>query len=166
MKTEIINVLVIGTGGQGVVWLSNQIRKLSKTNGYYCVGATFKGGAQKMGTVYSELRLVSNASQIISSQIPNGKVDVLIALEPWEALRFINKCHSNTKAIINKNIERLYVERQQNTTINPIDELNRNLKRIEWITPTKNLKINQFILDKIITLNLLPFKKSTYEKRK
>ena len=51
MKTSILNIIVCGTGGRGVQTLSNLIRKLANKSGYRCEGATFKGGAQKMGTL-------------------------------------------------------------------------------------------------------------------
>lgn len=125
MKPSILNIIVCGTGGRGVQTLSVLIRKLANKNGYKCEGATFKGGAQKMGTVYSELRIVtSEAPIIISSQIPKGEAHVLIALEPWEGLRFANYCSQKTKLIVNTDIELLFIERYVSSSIsNPVEQL-------------------------------------------
>ena len=159
MKTkDIINIIVVGTGGQGVVWLSNQIRSLAKLNDFNCVGATFKGGAQRMGTVYAELRLQPIANnQIISSQIPNHKVDILIGLEPWETLRMSHRCHTNTKVIVHTKSERLYVERHQNIEVNPIDKLKQLFSKIDVLQNDGNVKLNQLILQQSITKKILPF---------
>ena len=155
---DIINIIVVGTGGQGVVWLSNQIRSLAKLNGFSCVGATFKGGAQRMGTVYAELRLQKlENTEIISSQIPNHKVDILIGLEPWETLRMSKRCLTNTKVIVHNKTERLYVERHQEINTNPIVELKRLFNKIEVVENENNLKLNQLMLHQSIDKNILPF---------
>lgn len=160
---KIINIMIVGTGGQGVIWLSNQIRSLAKLNNFNCVGASFKGGAQRMGTVYTELRLQPLLNkQIISSQIPNHKVDILIGLEPWETLRMSSRCHSKTKVIVNNKPERLYVERHQIIETDPLHELKQLFTQIEVISNDSNIKLNQFILQQLITKNILPFNQIKY----
>jgi len=158
MKNQIINIIIVGTGGQGVIWLSNSIRELAEINGWSCVGASFKGGAQKMGTVYSELRLQpKNNTQIISSQIPDNDVDVLIGLEIWETLRMSNRCQIKTKVIVSDNTERLYVERNHIVKLNPYDELKKRFKDLILIKPLKNKKLNELMLEQLIQLKVLPF---------
>jgi len=125
-QTAILNIIITGTGGQGVFTLSNLIRKLAVNKGLRCEGATFKGGAQRMGSIHTELRILKdkNSEAHFSSQIPMGAVDVLIGMEPWEALRFANRCNNNTKSIINSQEEKLYVERYRKTElIDPIKKL-------------------------------------------
>ena len=124
----ILNIIIAGTGGQGVLTLSNMLRKLAMNKGLKCEGATFKGGAQRMGSVYAELRILLDpqSNAYFSSQIPNFSVDVLIGMEPWEALRFANRCNTNTLSIINSEEEKLYVERYGKTEmIDPIQTLNK-----------------------------------------
>lgn len=127
-KSVILNILIAGTGGQGVLTLSNFIRELAVNKGLRCEGATFKGGAQRMGSIHTELRILTDSKSIahFSSQIPNGAVDLLIGMEPWEALRFSSRCNRNTKSIINSQEEKLYAERFQNTPlIDPIESLGK-----------------------------------------
>jgi Pyruvate/2-oxoacid:ferredoxin oxidoreductase gamma subunit len=122
----ILNIIISGTGGQGVLTLSNMLRKLALSKGLKCEGATFKGGAQRMGSVYAELRILLDpqSKAYFSSQIPNYSVDVLIGMEPWEALRFANRCNTDTLSIINSEEEKLYVERYEKTEmIDPIQTL-------------------------------------------
>lgn len=168
MKKEILNIIVAGTGGQGVITLSNTIRKLAVLNGYGCEGATFKGGAQRMGSVYSELRLIpnSNKKHNISSQIMPGEVDILMGLEPWETLRFANLCHTETCVISNSTLEKLYVERlERRTHPNPIPELEKLFKNLiisdystQSMTETGHKKqANMYLLKAAIAHRYLPF---------
>lgn len=168
MEDQILNIIVSGTGGQGVFTLSNFIRRLSIAKGFLCEGATFKGGAQRMGSIYSELRIltVANQTKIFSSQIPKGKVDLLIALEPWEALRFSDQCNANTKLVANTQEQKLYVERMASQkNIDPIQTLenlfqNRILKNYTLIAEkdqTSNGHINNLMLHDAIENEFLPF---------
>jgi Pyruvate/2-oxoacid:ferredoxin oxidoreductase gamma subunit len=162
MSNNIINIIVAGTGGQGVVTLSNLIRKLAMSNGFACEGATFKGGAQRMGTVYSALRIrMKNENQtVFSSQIPKGEVHVLLGLEPWETLRFASLCNKNTKVISHTVEEKLYVERingQPKTgATQQLKALFEELILLDFSTNTKE-KINIQVLKKALTENYLPF---------
>lgn len=167
MKTSILNIIVCGTGGRGVQTLSNLIRKLANKSGYRCEGATFKGGAQKMGTVYSELRMVrSEAPIIISSQIPKGEAHLLIALEPWEALRFAHYCSRLTKVIVNTDVELLFVERYFTKPIeHPVDQLKelfyepilKNYSILSQELTSSKKSANILILQDAIQNQLLPF---------
>lgn len=167
-QAPILNIIVAGTGGQGVFFLSNLIRKLAMIKGFKCEGATYKGGAQRMGSVHSELRIltVENSNVHFSSSIPSGAVHLLIGMEPWEALRFADRCNGSTNAVINSNIERMYVERIQKTKLmNPIDSLKkvfstpviRNYDQIaiEELKETKGT--NYTMLKDVIAKGFLPF---------
>ena len=165
---EILNIIITGTGGQGVFTLSNLIRKLAVNKGLRCEGATFKGGAQRMGSIHTELRILKDADSKahFSSQIPIGAVDLLIGMEPWEALRFANRCNSNTKSIINSQEEKLYAERYQKIElINPVESLENvfNIPIIKNYTQlskeqTGYTKITNYImLEDSIEKGYLPF---------
>ncbi len=163
MKTRILNILVCGVGGQGVSTLSNWLRQLSSLSNYICEGATFKGGAQRMGAIYSEIRIVINPkpNTIISTQIPKGAVDILIALEPWEALRYAQKCNSNTLIVVNSTIEKLYVDRfHKNERIHPITQIQSIFSNVITHNHTpleQSIQLNQSILEHTISCSELPF---------
>lgn len=172
MSENLVNILVSGIGGQGVVSLSKWIRELAAMSGYCCVGATFKGGAQRMGSVYSELRIYKENKEklLISSQIPLGAVDVLIALEPWEALRFANRCNTKTLAVINSHEEKLYVERYNKKSFSFHDKIISTYPNSQYIDFTKiseqasNSKkdLNKTMLLQTIKKGLLPFKEEHF----
>ena len=167
-QTEILNIIITGTGGQGVFTLSNLIRKLAVNSGLKCEGATFKGGAQRMGSTHTELRILKDpeSEAHFSSQIPMGAVDVLIGMEPWEALRFANRCNSNTQSIINSHEEKLYVERYRKTaTINPIESLEnvfnnpiiKNYSQCSKEQRGDTINTNYIMLREAIQKGYLPF---------
>ena len=166
---KIYNIIIAGTGGQGVFTLSNVLRSLCAKSGYQCQGATFKGGAQRLGSIHSELRIIfksdSNKS-IFSSQIAKGSLNLLIGLEPWETLRFIAYCNQNTKVISNLHKQPLYIERYNSSgIIDPVLELQKNFKNLDLVDFSLSLKanygnekkVNYLILKQIIDNGILPF---------
>ena len=167
-KKKILNILIAGTGGQGVITLSNLIRKLAVNASFKCEGATFKGGAQRMGSVHTELRILEDDGKgaVFSSQIPMGEVDVLISLEPWEALRFAKNCHKKTKVLVNTFEEKLYVERFQKTKLfnatEKLKSLFEDLTMLDYSSLAKadtgsKKNVNILMLYDAVSKNILPF---------
>ena len=82
------NVIITGVGGQGNVLVSRMLANTLVRKGYYVtVGETF-GASQRGGSVMSHLRISADTNW--SPQIPQGKADVLVALEPIEAVRVLS----------------------------------------------------------------------------
>jgi indolepyruvate ferredoxin oxidoreductase beta subunit len=95
-----LNVIMAGVGGQGNVMASRVLANMLSLKGYkVTIGETF-GMSQRGGSVMSHLR-VSKASAW-SPQIPKGRADVLIALEPIEAVRVMKTYgNSGVKVLVN-----------------------------------------------------------------
>jgi Pyruvate/2-oxoacid:ferredoxin oxidoreductase gamma subunit len=155
------NILICGTGGQGVPWLARQLRSHFGSLGHHCEGATFKGGAQRMGSVYSELRIqkTQGDKQIFSSQIPVQEIDLIIGLEPFETLRFLSKGSKNTKIISHNKSEELYVNRVKhvdfyttNCSIDPIEEIRSHIPSAYCVNFQNNNSkaLNENILDYVL----------------
>lgn len=81
------DLVVAGIGGQGVLSLFDVLCAVADVAGWTCLGTVHKGGAQSLGSVSAELRLRPQPSAALAATIPPGALDVLVALEPWEALR-------------------------------------------------------------------------------
>ena len=166
---KICNIIIAGIGGHGVFTLSNVLRSLCAKSGYQCQGATFKGGAQRLGSIHSELRIVFDKEakkNIFSSVVAKGSLDLLIGLEPWEALRFAIYCNKKTKVICNSHKQALYVERYKSEKIvDPLPELQRIFKDLNLsdftlssVSNYGNEKmVNYLILKQIIDEGVLPF---------
>jgi len=84
MKKDII---LCGVGGQGILSIATIIGEAATKAGINLKQAEVHGMSQRGGDVQSNLRL--SDEPIWSDQIPTGKVDVIISMEPMEALRYI-----------------------------------------------------------------------------
>ena len=95
---EPMNIIITGVGGQGNVMASRVLAGMLVGAGYIVtIGETF-GMSQRGGSVMSHLR-ISSAS-VLSPQIPQGRADIIIALEPVEALRVLIKYGNPAVAVL------------------------------------------------------------------
>ncbi len=79
------NLIITGVGGQGNVTASRLVASMLVEKGFVVtVGETF-GASQRGGSVMSHVRVSSR--QTYSPQIPKGTADLVVSLEPSEALR-------------------------------------------------------------------------------
>ena len=83
---EPLNVLVVGVGGQGVIMVSKLLALLAQKQGYEVKQSEVHGMAKRGGAVFSHVRF---GRRVWSPTIPKGEVDVLIALEWAEGLRWL-----------------------------------------------------------------------------
>ena len=85
LKKDPLNLIITGVGGQGNVLASQLLgNALVAKDFFVTVGETY-GASQRGGPVMSHLR-ISQKGQC-SPLIPEGKADIVLALEPLEALR-------------------------------------------------------------------------------
>ena len=84
MKRDII---LAGVGGQGILSIATVIGDATLNEGLYLKQAEVHGMSQRGGDVQSNLRLSSEP--IYSDLIPKGGADLIISLEPMEALRYL-----------------------------------------------------------------------------
>jgi indolepyruvate ferredoxin oxidoreductase beta subunit len=93
-----MNVIITGVGGQGNVMASRVLAGMLVNAGYIVtIGETF-GMSQRGGSVMSHLRVSSTS--LLSPQIPQGRADIIIALEPVEALRVLVKYGNPAVAVL------------------------------------------------------------------
>ena len=84
MKTDII---LCGVGGQGILSIATIIGEAALNENLYIKQAEVHGMSQRGGDVQSNLRISSEP--INSDLIPLGTADVIISMEPMEALRYL-----------------------------------------------------------------------------
>lgn len=99
MKTDII---LCGVGGQGILSIATIIGEAAMKEGLYIKQAEVHGMSQRGGDVQSNLRLSS--SPIHSDLIGNGQADVIISMEPMEALRYLPYLNKETGWIITSSV--------------------------------------------------------------
>ena len=90
-------IFVTGVGGQGIIRVSTIIGEAAMKKGLNAVMSELHGMAERGGIVTSEMK-IGNA---YSALIEKGNADLLLALEPAEALRSLEKVGPDTTAIVN-----------------------------------------------------------------
>jgi len=93
-----LEVIICGVGGQGVVLMSELLGNAAVRDGIAVKGSEVLGMAQRGGSVFSNIRLGSGA---YAPMTPEGKCDVLIAVEPSEALRNISYLSKSSTVVLN-----------------------------------------------------------------
>ena len=93
-----INIIITGVGGQGNVLASRVLAGMLVAKGFYVtIGETF-GMSQRGGSVMSHLRV--SQKSVWSPQIPLGQADIIVALEPSEALRVMSRWGNPEVAVL------------------------------------------------------------------
>ena len=84
MKTDI---KLAGVGGQGILSIATVIGEAATAAGLHLKQAEVHGMSQRGGDVQSDLRL--STEPIHSDLIPQGGADLILSMEPMEALRYL-----------------------------------------------------------------------------
>jgi indolepyruvate ferredoxin oxidoreductase, beta subunit len=83
---KVVNVLIVGVGGQGVIMVSKVLAWLAQSRGLDVKQSEVHGMAKRGGSVFSHVRF---GPRVWSPTIPEGEADILVALEWAEALRWL-----------------------------------------------------------------------------
>ncbi len=81
------NIILAGVGGQGILSIAATIGMAAITGNINIKQSEVHGMSQRGGDVQSHLRLSDKS--IASDVIPKGKADIIISVEPMEALRYL-----------------------------------------------------------------------------
>jgi indolepyruvate ferredoxin oxidoreductase beta subunit len=169
MKTlpkDPLNIIMAGVGGQGNVMASRVLANMLSLKGYkVTIGETF-GMSQRGGSVMSHLRVSETSAW--SPQIPRGRADVLIALEPIEAVRVMRAYgNSGVKVLVNTRAIHPVGVIAGDSEYPPLESIEKGLKELTpnvWMLDATEeaTKLGNPILSNIIMigavsgLNLLP----------
>ncbi len=96
MKKDII---LAGVGGQGILSIAAIIGTAAMGADLYLKQAEVHGMSQRGGDVHSNLRL--SDKPVASDLIPSGHADMIISVEPMEALRYVSMLGENGWLITN-----------------------------------------------------------------
>ncbi len=94
---DITNVLIVGVGGQGVIMVSKVLALLAQSRGFDVKQSEVHGMAKRGGAVFSHVRF---GQRVWSPTIPQGEVDILVALEWAEGLRWLPFLRPDTGILI------------------------------------------------------------------
>ncbi len=87
MKQMKKDIILAGVGGQGILSIAATIGTAAVNSNLFLKQSEVHGMSQRGGDVQSHLRLSSK--KISSDLIPNSKADIIISVEPMEALRYL-----------------------------------------------------------------------------
>ena len=93
-----INFLLVGVGGQGTLLASDILAELGARMGYDVKKAEAHGMSQRGGSVTSHVRW---GEQVFSPIIGKGEVDILVAFEKLEALRYLDQLRPGGIVLVN-----------------------------------------------------------------
>ena len=92
-----LDLLITGVGGQGAILASDIIGKAAVISGLSIRAAETHGMAQRGGSVVNHIRLGAD----LGSMIPKKGADVLLALEPMEAVRYLDFLKDGGVIVVN-----------------------------------------------------------------
>jgi len=95
------NLLFAGVGGQGILLVSELAARAAIHAGFDAKKTEVHGAAQRGGSVVSHVRF---AQKIYSPLSPAGEVDILLALEKLEGLRWAHYVRDGGLIILNDEI--------------------------------------------------------------
>lgn len=99
MAKEIQNLLLSGTGGQGIILASRMIALSALKSGFDVKESEIHGMAQRGGSVIGQIRF---GKKVYSPTIPLGSADLMLALEELEALRYLHYLKEKATIILNR----------------------------------------------------------------
>lgn len=82
-----IDIKLSGVGGQGILSIATVLGQAATAAGVNLKQAEVHGMSQRGGDVQSDLRL--STEPVFSDQIPLGDADLILSMEPMEALRYL-----------------------------------------------------------------------------
>lgn len=92
-----LDLLITGVGGQGAILASDIIGKAAVISGIPIRAAETHGMAQRGGSVVNHIRLGTD----LGSMIPKKGADIMLALEPMEAVRYLDFLKDGGVIIVN-----------------------------------------------------------------
>jgi len=101
MKNEIINISLVGVGGQGILLASEVISRAAMLSGLDVKKSEVHGMAQRGGSVVSEVRI---GEKVYSPLITAGETDFLVSFDLLESLRYADILRPEGLALINNQV--------------------------------------------------------------
>ncbi|PKN52677.1 MAG: indolepyruvate ferredoxin oxidoreductase [Deltaproteobacteria bacterium HGW-Deltaproteobacteria-13] len=174
LSNDPTNVIITGVGGQGNVMASRVLAGMLVNAGFIVtIGETF-GMSQRGGSVMSHLRVSSTS--VLSPQIPQGRADIVIALEPVEALRVLVK-YGNPHVAVLTNSRMVYPMGVITGEFNypTLDEVKTMFEKISaknWIIDATSVAVdlgnpvlsNIVMIGALASTSLLPIGRRAFEK--
>lgn len=138
MKKD-FNIIIIGTGGQGLITLLQIIAEAALAEGYDLKTSELHGLAQRGGSVEVHIRF---GKKIYSPMVPQGRADLILGLEMQECLKATYFANPKTNFLINKYIVPIPLQKSlsENQILKALKKVSKNIKLI----PAANICQKEF----------------------
>lgn len=164
------SIYISGVGGQGIIKTSVIIGEAAMLEGYDVVMSEIHGMSQRGGSVSTELKIGNFKSSIVEE----SKADLILAFEPIEVLRGLNKANKDTTLIFNTFPIVPSTLTQTGETYPEIDDIINNLKdNFDSVYPIEGnglavdagsiLSLNMVLLGACVANDDFPLSKETVE---
>ena len=97
MADDNYSMYICGVGGQGIIKTSVIIGEAAMNEGHNVIMSEIHGMSQNEGSVSTELRI----GEYDSSILPDYSADMILAFEPIEVIRGLDKANKDTKIVFN-----------------------------------------------------------------
>jgi indolepyruvate ferredoxin oxidoreductase, beta subunit len=94
----VTNIVLAGVGGQGSVLATRVLARAAELAGHDVVTSEVHGMSQRGGTVVTTVRY---GDEVLSSAIPDGDADFLVAFERLEAVRHLSMVRDGGAVLVN-----------------------------------------------------------------
>lgn len=122
------NIIVAGVGGQGILFTTNVIVNAALLKGLGFAQSEVHGLAQRYGSIHTEIRI---GADVRSSLILEGTLDLLIAMEPLESMRYARYVSGRTTIVSNSHIIPSQAAYLENFKIPTLDEIKQALDKLK-----------------------------------
>lgn len=131
----IYNIFLVGTGGQGIVTLSNILATAALAKDLRVIVTQKKGLAQRGGSVGAQVRI----GEVYSPQIPKYSSDSLLSMDINETFKYIDYLNKDTTLVINTKLN----DNSSNSSLSEKEKIQKEkIKQLQKI-----LKDNLFLVD-------------------
>ncbi len=99
MENRVTNILLVGVGGQGIILASEIMSDVFLAAGFDAKKSEVHGMAQRGGSVSTHVRF---GTKVLSPLIKEGEVDIFMAFEELEALRYLSYLRPQAAILLNE----------------------------------------------------------------
>lgn len=155
------NIIISGTGGQGLITLLQIIAEAALIEGFDVKTSELHGLSQRGGSVETHLRF---GKEIYSPLVAQGTADLILSLEISEALKMLSYASPKTVFVVNKNLISYPGGFEEKEIIQKIKNFG---KRSKYIIPASEICQKElgeevvsgiYLLSYAIHKNLIPLK--------
>jgi indolepyruvate ferredoxin oxidoreductase beta subunit len=156
-KNKNFNMVIVGTGGQGLITLLQILAEAALIEGYDVKTSELHGLSQRGGSVEVHIRF---GKKVYSSMVAQAKADLVLGLETQEALKGVYFAGPGTNFLINKHIIPIPLQKPFPET-DVLKTIKKVSKKVEFVSATQIIqeKLGTGVVAGIYLISLAVFKK-------